>query len=159
MKKGRQKMEFVKTVEDLKDKDGEVYATNVEVFTAPEVPFAPSDALSAAISAGGVSTSKRTVSFDVKEKDVIVKQYRQTYTKCVATSKSGALALPGVNGDESRIWDFVSQRADAVDYQPVYVALRNAGQGPAAALKKFEKLTASLSPEQLAAVKAALAGM
>ena len=152
-------MDFVKTVEDLKDKDGEVYASNVEVFTAPDVEFSPSDALKAAISSGAVSTSKRVVSYDVKNGDQIVKQYRQTYTKCAANSKSGALALPGINGDESRIWDFVSQRADAVDYQPVYVTLRNAGQGPAAAVKKFEKLTANLSPEQLAAVKAALAGM
>ena len=146
-------MEYVKTVEDLKDKDGEVYATNVEVFTAPEVEFAPSEALKAAIASGGVSTSKRTVEFPVREKDSIVKLYRQTYTRCSATSKSGALALPGVNGDEAKIWDYVSQRADATDYQPVYVSLKSAAQGPKAAVEKFSKLTANLSPEQLAAVK------
>jgi hypothetical protein len=157
--KGREKMDFVKTVEDLKDKDGNVTHANVEVFTAPAAAFEPSEALSAAIAAGSVSTSVRTVEVPVKDGDKVTKVYRQDYTRCTAKSKSGALALPGVNGDESRIWDFVSQRSDAVDYQPVYVALKNIAAGPAAALKKFEKLTASLSPEQLAAVKAALAGM
>lgn len=150
-------MDFVKSVEDLKDKDGEVYASNVEVFTTPDVPFLPSDALKAAIANGAVSTSARTVEVTSKNADGdIVKAFRQTYTKCVAKSKAGALALPSIDGDEEKLWNFVSQRADGADYQNIYVPLKNAAAGPEAAVKKFAKFTAGLTPEQLAAVKASL---
>jgi hypothetical protein len=74
-------MEYVKTVEDLKDKNGEVYASNVEVFTLPEVAFEPSEALKAAISNGSVKTAIRTVEFPVKKDGKVTQLYRQNYTR------------------------------------------------------------------------------
>lgn len=138
--------DFVETTED-----------GVAVFTIPTVAFAPSQALKDAISNGSVVASERTVEYPVKDSNGnVVKKYRQTYTKLEAKNKAGALALPSIAGDEEKLWKYVSDRADAAEYQPVYVRLRNAAQGPEAAVKKFKKLAATLSPEQLAAVREAL---
>lgn len=145
------------TREDLKDSKGNVYATNVEVETLDAVAFTPSEALAAAINSGAVTTSSRTVEFQVKDKEGNVsKVFRQAYTQCEAKNRAGAVALPGVDGDESKIWEFVSSRADATQYQPVYVRLRSAGEGPEKAVERINKLLNGLTPEQKAAALAAL---
>ena len=129
----------------------------VEVDTLDAETFTPSAALKAAIDAGHVTTKTRTVEVKAKDKaGNVTKVYRQAYTQCFATNEQGALALPGVDGDESKIWDFVSARADANVYQPIYVKLRNAAAGPEKAVAKISKLFAGLTPDQIEAAKAAL---
>lgn len=143
--------------EDIKDSKGNVLATNVEVETFEAEPFNPSDPLKAAIVNGDVVTDSRIVEFVVKSKDgKIERVFRQSYTRCTAKNLKGSLVLPGVNGDESKIYEFVSARADATAYQPVYVRLRNAGEGPEKAIEKIKKALAGLTPEQKAAALAEL---
>jgi len=145
------------TKETLKDSKGNIYATDVEVETFDAVAFSPSDALAAAIQSGDVSTGNRTVEFQVKDKaGNVTKVFRQAYTQCEAKSRKGAIALPGIDGDEAKLWAFASSRADATVYQPVYVSLRNAGEGPEKAVERINKLLGNLTPEQRAAAKAAL---
>lgn len=134
------------------DDDGTT--ADVEVETLDPVAFAPNAALSAAIAAGHVKTKDRVV--EVKQKDKagnIVKVFRQSYTQCFAKNEAGALALPGVDGDADTVWTFVSARADANVYQPIYVRLRNASQGPEKILGKMEKLVSGLSEAQKAALR------
>ena len=141
--------------ETFKDDDGNEYQAEVETLDA--VAFSPSPALAAAIAAGDVTTASRVVEAVSKDKDGnVVKVFRQSYTRCTAKNESGALALPGIDGDADKIWDFVSARADANVYQPVYVKLRNMSQGPEKAVAKMQKLFAGLSDAQKEAAKAAL---
>ncbi len=131
---------------------------DVEVETFESVPFEPSAALQSAISAGHVTTKTRTVEVKAKDKNGnIVKVYRQSYTQCSAKNEQGALALPGIDGDSDKVWDFVSARADGNSFQGVYVRLRNAAAGPEKAIAKMAKLFEGLSESQKVAARAALA--
>ena len=144
------------TREELKDSDGEVIG-EVDVETLDAVTFEPSEALKAAITEGSVKTSQRVVEVFAKNKaGDVTRVYRQSYTKCTAENEAGALALPGVDGDEAKIWDFVSARADSNVYQPIYVRLRNAAQGPEKAVARMAKLFEGLTPSQREAAREAL---
>ena len=145
------------TTREKFDTDEEGVQIELEVETFDPVPFEPSDTLKAAIAAGHVSTKVRTVEVRAKDKDGNpVKVYRGTYTQCTAKNEQGALALPGIEGDEEKIWDFVSSRADAGTFQNLYVKLRNAAAGPEKAIAKMAKLFEGLSDSQKAAAREAL---
>ena len=144
------------TTEKIQTDDDETIEVEVETFDP--VAFEPSAALQAAISAGHVKTETRVVEVKAKDKaGNVTKVYRQSYTQCTAKNESGALALPGVDGDEEKIWNFVSARADSNVYQPIYVRLRNASQGPEKVVAKMAKLFEGLSEAQKLAAKQALA--
>jgi hypothetical protein len=102
----------------------------VTVVTLPDVPFEPSAALQQAITKGAVTTKYRTVEFKVRKDGKLEKIFRQTYTSCAASNREGAIALPGIDGDDTVLWEFVSGRADQTVYQPVYVALKSEAEGP-----------------------------
>jgi len=126
--------------------------SNAEVEVLEAVEFKPSAALAEAIKEGNVTTKIREVSVSQKDKDGnTVKIFRQSYTQCTAKNEIGALALPGVDGEEDKIWDFVSTRADNNVFQNVYVRLRNMAAGPEKALAKIEKLLKDL-PESAKAL-------
>ena len=137
------------------DDDENTYEIEIETFDP--VKFEPSPALAAAITAGHVSTEVRVVEVKAKDKDgKVTKIYRQSYTQCAAKNEQGALALPGVDGDADKIWDFVSARADGNSFQGVYVRLRNAAAGPEKAIAKMAKLFEGLSESQKIAAREAL---
>lgn len=140
--------------------DDDSASAEVEVLDA--VPFSPSAALAAAIKEGNVTTKTREVEVKAKDKDGnVTKVYRQSYTQCIAKNEVGALALPGIDGDEEKIWDFVSSKADANSFQNVYVKLRNLAAGPEKIVNKIAKLLADLpeSQRELAMVKFREAGI
>jgi len=119
--------------------------SNAEVEVLDSVAFTPSEALAQAIKEGNVTTNVREVSVSQKDKDGnVVKIYRQSYTQCVAKNEVGALALPGIDGDEEKIWDFVSTRADGNAFQNVYVRLRNMAAGPDKQIAKILKIMENL---------------
>lgn len=147
-----------KQMADEQDDD----TTNAEVEVLDPVEFKPSEALQQAIKDGNVTTKVREVS--VSQKDPagnVIKVFRQSYTQCTAKNEIGALALPGIDGDEEKIWDFVSTRADNNVFQNVYVRLRNMAAGPEKALAKIEKLLKDLpdSAKALALEKFKEAGL
>ena len=137
-------------------------SSSAEVEVLDPVTFAPNAALAAAIKNGDVTTKTREVEVKAKDKDGnVTKVYRQSYTQCVAKNETGALALPGVDGDEEKIWDFVSSKADANSFQNVYVKLRNLAAGPEKIVNKIAKLLADLpeSQRELAMEKFRAAGI
>lgn len=143
------------TREQYQDDDENVFEVEVETFEP--VAFEPSAPLAAAISAGHVTTKAKVVEVKAKDKDgKVTKIFRQSYTQCSAVNEQGALALPGIDGDESKIWDFVSSKADGNSFQGVYVRLRNAAQGPEKAIAKMAKLFEGLSDSQKTAAREAL---
>lgn len=164
------------TYEDLKGKDGKVYASNVEVETLDPEPFNPSDLLKSAIESGSVKTETKVVQYDQTEgsgdNKKVIKAWRQSFTALFATDEAGMLVLPAVNGDPNRILDFVNERNNyqgsvvprgedrPEDYekeyrgqQDIYVRLRNMGQGPEKAIAKVNKALAGLSGTALEQAK------
>lgn len=141
--------------------DGTDYKVEVHSFDA--VPFNPSPALAAAIAAGNCKVSKRTVEFKVNhpessnfDADKPSKVYSQELTNVTAVNEEGALTLPAVDGDASKIWEAVSDYSNRNAFQNTYVDMRNAAQGPEKAIEKIQKLLAGLSPAQVEAAKLAL---
>jgi hypothetical protein len=127
------------------------------------VPFVPSNALSAAISAGNAVKSDKVVEFWINhpgdskyDDEKPTRLFTQRFTEVKAKNLAGAIALPGVDGDESKVWDAVSQTSNRNAFQGVYVDMKNAAEGPEKAIEKVQKLLKGLSPAQLEAAKAAL---
>ncbi len=141
--------EMNETVTSQELRDGDEVTGTVEVHSFDAVPFEPSEALKAAIQAGHVKTTVETVEYDVKDNDGnVVKRFQQPITRCDAVNQQGAIALPNIDGDASKIWKFVSDGAHRGVFQNVYVDMRNAGKGPEAAIKRLAKILDSLTEDQ-----------
>lgn len=91
----------------------------------------------------------KTVEIRVEDKDGnLVKIFRQDFTPLLAINRQGAIVLPGIDGDETELWDMVSASANQGVFSGVYVDMKNASSGPEKAIKRLQKILGGMTAEQ-----------